>query len=300
MKESNFISYDKTKLVSYLFMPDEKTKAKGVVQFAHGMQEYSKNYFSFAQYLAKKGFICFLFDERGHGKTAGESKLGKVEGDGDIFLQTVNDHLFVSEMLIKEYKLPVFFLGHSYGSFIGQEYILRKGKAEKIVLIGSSYMKTPLVAFGNFVAGITRAFKGNDAHAKLVEKLSFGAYKKKFSDGSWITSDEILTKMFYDDKFNATPFSAGFFKSMFSHQLKLYRKKELENVDKKLPVLILSGDRDVVGSMGKGSKKLYEFYKKKGLNVAFKLYPNLRHALLLEKGKEKIYEEILNFFIKKL
>jgi alpha-beta hydrolase superfamily lysophospholipase len=292
MEQQNFIGFDGTVLQGYLY---EAEKPKGIVQIAHGMQEYSKTYFKFAEYLSKKGYIVFLFDQRGHGRSCKSIKeLGKV--NGDIFTQTVNDHLKASQELKEKYNLPLYFIGHSYGSFIGQSYLHKNKYASKIILLGSSYMKTLLIRFGKIMANLTVLFKGKDSYATFIENNSFKRYKKHFKDASWITSDEKESKLFYDDMLNGTPFSAGFYKSMFSNQLKLY--KNINQVDKNLPIGIFSGADDPVGNFGKGPKKLYEFYKKHGLNATLKIYPNMRHGILQEKEKTKVYKDILDFIEK--
>lgn len=292
MKQENFIGFDGTVLQSYLY---EVENPKGVVQVAHGMQEYSKTYFKFAEYLSKNGYIVFLLDQRGHGKSCKSiSELGKV--NGDVFTQTVKDHLKASEQLKDKYNLPIYFIGHSYGSFIGQSYLHENKYASKILLLGSSYMKSPLIRFAKIMADTTVLFKGKDAPATFIENNSFKRYKKYFNDASWITSDEKESKLFYDDKLNGTPFSAGFYQSMFSNQLKLYKK--MNEVDKSLPIGIFCGADDPVSNFAKGTKKLYEFYKKHGLNATLKIYSNMRHGILQEKEKTLVYKDILDFIEK--
>lgn len=287
MKQENFKCDDGVILQSYIYETDDP---KGVVQIAHGMQEYSKTYFKFAEFLQKQGYNVFLLDQRGHGKSCKNiSELGKV--NGDIFNQTVNDHLKATEMLVERYDKSVYFIGHSYGSFIAQSYLQKNKYAKKIILLGSSYMKTPLIRFGKIMADLTVGFKGKDAPAKFIENNSFKRYKKHFSDASWITSDEKETKAFYDDVLNGTPFSAGFYQHMFANQLKLYRN--LKDIDKDLPIAIFSGANDPVGNFGKGAKKLYDVYKDYGLNVMIKIYPDMRHGILQEKGRIMVYKDIL-------
>lgn len=289
MKQENFKCADGAILQSYIY---EAEDAKGTVQIAHGMQEYSKTYFKFAEYLKKQGYNVFLLDQRGHGKSCKSiSELGKVSGD--IFNQTVNDHLNATEMLVERFDKPIYFIGHSYGSFIAQSYLQKNKHAKKIILLGSSYMKTPLIRFGKVMANLTVRFKGKDAPAKFIENNSFKRYKKHFKDASWITSDEKETKAFYGDVLNGTPFSAGFYKYMFSNQLKLY--KNLKNVDKNLPIAIFSGANDPVGNFGKGAKKLFNVYDNFGLNVTIKIYPNMRHGILQEKERTKVYKDIIEF-----
>lgn len=313
MKLTDFESFDGTLLKTYIFEPN--SNAKAVVQIAHGMQEYSATYFEFANFLADNGYIVVLFDQRGHGKSVQKQDLGKVgkeqrnpvslpadfdlkKLEDDIFWQTLADHILLTKKIKAKHQLPVYFVGHSYGSFVGQAYLEQCKDMDKIVLIGSGYMKKTSVLFGKLVAKIGKKFKGKDSVASLVEKLSFDRFKNKFATGSWITSDEQETKKFYADELNGTPFSYGFYASLFSHQLKHPSKKALENVDKSLPILILGGQDDVIGDMGKGTTKLFESYKSFGLDVTMHLYPNLRHAILQEKEKTKIFDEILYFLDK--
>ena len=295
MKKKKIKSYDGKALQCFIF---ECEKPKAIVQIAHGMQEYSNNYFEFCQFLCDHGYLVFIFDERAHGHTAGFQNVGRVE-EGDVFFQTVCDHLFFSKKLKKDYSnqnenLKLYFFSHSYGSFIGQSYLQQNPCCDKAVLMGSCYMKKPIVRIGKAVANLTCFFKGKDAEAKMIENLSFNTYKKKFKTGSWITTSDEETKKFYLDEFNGTPFSAGFYKFLFKNQLKLY--KNLDLIDKNLPILIISGKDDVIGDMGKGTKKLYDVYIKHGLSARLKLYENKRHALLIEQNKAEIFKFLLDFF----
>lgn len=289
-------SFDGRILQAYLF---EVESPKAIIQIAHGMQEYSKNYFEFCEFLQERGYFVFVFDERAHGHTSGLQNLGRVE-DFDIFQATVKDHLFISDKLKNYFKnkynvdIPLYLFSHSYGSFIAQSYLQKNPKCDKVVLMGSNYMKKPIIRFGKLVANLTCFFKGKDADANLIENLSFKSYKKQFKKGGWITSSQKETENFYQDEYNGTNFSAGFYKYLFSNQLKLY--KNLDNINKNLPILIISGEDDVIGDKGKGVKKLYKVYKNKNLNVKLKLYKNKRHALLIEDNKMEIYNFLLEFF----
>lgn len=293
MKREKFISYDDTTLQCYSFEIDNP---KGIVQIAHGMCEYSKTYFKFAKFLNKNGYNVFLMDQRAHGKSCKNlSEIGKVHGD--IFSQILTDHLKVSATLKKKFNLPIYFIGHSYGSFIGQAYLSKNKHANKVLLLGSAYMKTPLVFFGKIIASLTVLFKGKDAPAILIKKMSFDKYNCHFNDNaSWITSDEKESKLFYDDILNTCPFSAGFYKNMFSNQLRLY--KNVKNINHDLPIGIFSGEDDPVGNFGNSTKKLFNLYKKHGLNASLKLYPKMRHGIIQERERLSVYKDLLEFIEK--
>lgn len=292
MKEQVFISFDGTPLHLYVF--DNVENPKGVVQIAHGMQEYMRTYFEFVEFLNRNDYVVVGFDERAHGKTAGEiKKLGICESD--LFGNIVKDQIFLSHSIKESCDLPLSFFGHSYGSFIAQKYIQECDFWDKTILSGSSYMKTPLIKFGKVFASIGTFFKGPTKTAKLIEKMSFKNYQKHFSSGSWITRDEQETKKFYEDELDGTPFSYGFYKNMFTNQLKLYDKKNLKCIDKKKPLFLISGDQDPVGEFSKGITKLYRLYETLGLNVRLKLYPDCRHGLVQEQNKQEVFEDILTF-----
>ena len=204
----------------------------------------------------------------------------------------------MTKILKNEYNLPVYYIGHSYGSFLGQAYIEECNQADKVVLIGSGYMKKPLIYMAKYISAIIKTVKGIDSKAIFLEKISFDMYKEKFKNGSWITTDEQETKKFYADPLNATRFSNGFYYSMFKNQLKHPDTKKLKNVSKTLPILIASGENDVIGDMGKGVEKLYNVYKKNQLNVCLKMYKNMRHAILQETNKQQVFDDLLNFLNK--
>ena len=69
--------------------------------------------------------------------------------------------------------------------------------------------------------------------------------------------------------------------------------KNIARISKELPLFIVSGDKDPVGNMGKGVKKVFEQYKKAGIrHVSMKLYENDRHEILNELDREDVYQDI--------
>ena len=94
--------------------------------------------------------------------------------------------------------------------------------------------------------------------------------------------------------------SAGLFREMLNGMLYTSKKRNISKMDKDIPVLFLSGDKDPVGNQGKGVKKAYNAFKKSGIkDVTLKLYPGLRHDILHEEIHKEIYEDIYNWISKK-
>lgn len=272
---------------------DDVSKTLGVVLIIHGMQEHSARYEWFAEKLNKAGYIAVTSDLRGHGKNMVISRPGY--SDGNIFEEIVTDQKAYIKYLKNKYKkLPLYVFGHSFGSFVTQRLLTEADNlVDKFVLCGSGYAKSPAFFFGYLVAKLTEDFKGRDAEAKLIEKMSFKRYEKKFKNGNWLSRDDRVWKKYHEDVLCGLPFPACFYSAFFGSARKNY--KNLAVVDESTPILVISGACDPVGEYGKGVNKLLKVYRHHWLNVYAKLYAGARHELLNETNKEEVVKDILTF-----
>ncbi len=276
---------------------DNVEKPKAVVLILHGMVEHGLRYDEFARFLNERGYVVVVPDERGHGKTAGAPEM-VTKYHGDIFADTVQDDIKLADTLIQKYKLPLFVLGHSYGSFRTQSFIENFHQHAGAVIVGSScYRKSPQVAFGKMVADITKAFKGKDAPAKLIEKITFTSYGKHFDKQNWLTSDEEIYNAYCRDPYCGKMATAQFYSSFFGNLKKIYKSTLLNQIDHDKPLLITSGDEDYVG--GKNHKyldKLAPMYRNLGVkNVEYKLWQGGRHELLNETFRKDVFVYIADW-----
>jgi len=294
MQELYIQSFDKHKLCLNIY--DDVKHPIGVVQIIHGMQEHQGRYKDFAEFLNKNNYIVYTSDLRGHGKTRISTQPWGYS-DNDISKEILKDQEIISELIKKTYpNLKLTILGHSYGSFITQTYLMNYKNINKIILTGSTYTKGSIYNFANFLTKTAIKFFGRYADAKLVEKLSLKAYAKEFKDGNWLTRDESVWQKYLQDDFCGNSFKLNFYESLFTLFKNNY--SDINSVDKNLPILILSGSDDPVSNKAKGAKALYDFYKKNNLNVKLKIYENARHEILNETNKNEIYNDILNFLNK--
>ncbi len=271
---------------------------KGVVQIVHGMAEHAKRYEPFARYLNEHGYLVIADDHRGHGQTDRDT-LGYAAGD--MFADTLKDEAAITDFYRRKYAgLSYFLFGFSYGSFLAQAYLSQYGeKTDGIVIGGSSYKKDFEVYLGSLVAGAGCLF-GAKRKAKLIEKLSFGAYAKKFDDKQWLSNDVANNLTYEKDPLSGFTCSYRFYKDFFKGLRGLYTKKYAEGLPKELPVLLVSGEKDPVGNMGKGVKKLLSYYRKQGMkNVKLVLFENSRHEFLNERmERAEKWNTLLSFFDK--
>ena len=295
MKYLKFTSFDGTVLQAYLW--DEVKQPKGVVQISHGMAEHARRYDDFAKFLNDNGYIVFADDHRAHGNSEKKADIGYHEGD--IYGDTVKDEVFITKYLSEKYNLPVIYLGHSYGSFLGQSYIQQDNKSVGAVFSGSARQPGIIVAAGGFLANVITKASGEKKKGKLMDKVSFGSFNKPFKkEGhqfAWLSRDvEQVKKYCYDEQCGYV-MANNFYRSFMQGLKDIYKPDNLAKIDKSKPIAIFSGEKDPVG--GKKAcnvKKLEAMYKGLGVaDVAMKIYPEARHEILNETNNKEVYADML-------
>lgn len=273
---------------------DEVKNPKAVVQISHGMAEHIERYDDFALYLNSNRFIVFGDDHRAHGQTDSDA-LGLVGASTDLFSDTVSDLMGLTAWAKEKWELPVIFFGHSYGSYLGQEYLTKaSGDIIGAVLSGSGLFGGLITSFGIFMAG---GKSKQDKPGNFFAGITFDSYDKKVKDGKngWLSRDKESNEKYNADDRCGFICSNGFYKSFF-RGLKRNAKSDFAAVRKDLPLLIAYGQQDHVGGCGKLVSKLTAKYKKAGLEPAVKAYEGARHEILNETNKDEVYEDILSFF----
>ncbi|MBQ9481902.1 MAG: alpha/beta hydrolase [Clostridia bacterium] len=274
---------------------NEVSSPKGVIQISHGMAEHSGRYDIFAREMNARGYIVFADDHRAHGLTDKDT-LGY--SDGDIYSDTLKDLGLLAGTYREKYCLPLFFFGHSYGSFLGQRFIEEYGSlVSAAVLGGSNYMNIFTTKFGKAFASAACVFGRSKKPSGTLKKASFDAYDKKFGKGeSFISSLPAERDRYFADPFCAFVCSNAFYKWFFKGILAAYKAENLAKIPADLPVLLIAGASDPVGEMGKGVTKLEELYKKHGVAVKKVLYEGVRHEFLNDVSRAAAFDEIEKFF----
>ena len=295
MKQEFIKSFDGTQIATYTW--DNVTSPIGVVMIAHGICEHAQRYAPLAEYLNSRGYIAFADDHRAHGNTDPNS-IG--HHDGDVFGDTVKDLVFFNEMLCEKYKLPVFIIGHSYGSFLTQALILEDVDLTGVCLLGTS--KMPLVAciFAQLALLLPKLIAPKARPRMMTEGfdyLSYRRFKPKVRKSCWVTSIEENQLAF-----NADPFCG----KLITINVAYYFMKGLvksaiypDKLHPNLPIATFCGSEDVVGSYGKGVDKLHRFYNKNGVyHVERHTYDGARHDLIYDYCSAQVMADIADFLDK--
>jgi len=297
MKEIAFKSYDGKQLACFLW--DDVEHPKGVIQLVHGLTSHTMRYDDFAAALNAGGYIVFGDDHRMNGKTAGLENLGKAGPDN--FNENVRDEIEITKMLREKYGLPVQLFAHSYGSFLGQRYIELAGELiDGVILSGSAYMGGPMLFWGKVLTGFQRAFFGSCRPGKMFYKMTFTSNDRYFPDdgiqNAWLNRDPEKVKLYNADPYCDFIMSHGFFYALMRGLDDAYKKKNLAQIRKDLPIALMSGEKDAVGGMGVKVRALHEVYRSLGLNVQMKIYPDVRHELTGDYDEQAHIADMLVFF----
>ena len=298
MKTEKFTSFDNTILQCYLW--NDVKNPKGVVQISHGMAEHARRYDAFAKFLNANSYVVFADDHRAHGMTSTKQSKKGIYGyhKGDIYNDTVRDEIAITAHLKERFGVPVVYLGHSYGSMLGQRYIEMKNESCGAILCGSANMKGALLGVGCAVANVQYKLLGGEKAGKLLNALSFGSYNAKFksdkTDYAWLSRDKEQVKKYILDEQCGGVMSIAFFKFFFNGLKDSYKKENLAGIDKNKPIAIFSGALDPVGGAGKLVDKLYKQYADLGVkDVSLKLYADARHEILNEVNNAEVYADFL-------
>lgn len=276
---------------------------RGIVQISHGMSEYKERYLPLMRYLASHGYACVIHDHRGHGKSIrSQEDLGYFYGGGSGAL--VED-LFQVTCLAKEQwpGVPVILVGHSMGSLIARNYIKKYDDQLQTLILTGSPSKNPAVKLGILIAWTEGKLFGRRHRSKLLEALSFGSYMARFpgekSRFGWTCSDPEVVEEYDRSRLCGFTFSCDAYLGLLKLMEETYNQKNWKCYNPQLPILFLGGTEDpCIGSGRKFYHAIRCLYSVGYHNITQKRYPGMRHEILNEKGKEKVYQNILTFIEK--
>jgi alpha-beta hydrolase superfamily lysophospholipase len=291
--------------------PGSASQPLAIVHIVHGMAEHSQRYGRLAEKLCEAGIEVWAADQRGHGKTAdiGINNPGKggILGhcaDSDTFGRITADIHGINEAIQKLYPgIPLFLLGHSWGSFIIQNYIEGKNGGLTIngcVLSGTRGPDGFKIKSGIPFMTVLAALRGQRKGSKIARAMADGPYNQPFrpnrTDFDWISRDEAEVDAYVNDPHCGYLCSTGFYRDLARGLYRIHQPEQMACIDRDLPVYILSGSADPVGDMGVSPTKLVNAYCLLGIkDLEFVLYPGARHETLNETNREEVMGNLLSW-----
>ena len=308
MTEFTFLSTDgKTQLHGMRWEPDGGS-VRAVLQICHGVAEHIARYDAFARYLNGLGIAVVGHDHLGHGLSLPEGGTPVYFGESNTW-NTVVDDIYVLHQRIRLWypDVPLCIMGHSMGSFLTRTYLIRyPGTVKAAIIMGTGWQPKAVIAGGMAVAKAVGAVVGEDGTSDLVTNLAFGAYNKLFAPNrtscDWLSADEGNVDAYMADPLCGADATVGLFRQMLSGIRFNQKLSNLRQMDPRIPVLFVAGEKDPVGDCGNGVRRTYQEFRRAGVqDCTLKLYPGLRHEILNEKAQQQqIFEDIGQWLTSKL
>jgi alpha-beta hydrolase superfamily lysophospholipase len=293
-------------------------KPRAVLHIVHGMAEHSLRYERLARRLNQAGIEVWAADQRGHGRTAADGNNDPGKGgllghcaDRDGFNRVTADIDIINRAIRKERPgVPLFLMGHSWGSFVAQNYIetfggLNASGKDRVILAGCvlSGSRGPggvKTALGLPFMTILAFFKTSRGKSRLARAAADGPYSRPFRPNrtafDWLSRDESEVDAYVEDPLCGNLCSAGFYRDLVRGLNRIHRQEAIRNIRPDLPVYIFSGTADPVGEMGESPMALSAAYRIAGLkDVELVLYPEARHEALNETNRDEVTESLLSW-----
>jgi alpha-beta hydrolase superfamily lysophospholipase len=304
---NTYKTIDDITIFYYKWSANKKLPVKGIIQISHGVGEHAGRYQPVAKSLQKEGYEVYANDHRIHGKSAkNDAFLGFYDGE-DYFSDALNDMRHLTEIIKKEHPTKkIILFGHSMGSLLSREYATKYGDdLEALILSGTANFMKGLGSFGLLSAQFLGKLNGKHRSNEFLKNLFFTQFNKKFKPNrtkvDWISRDKNQVDLFEADALRIEDFSLSVFLDLLKGSKKVNQISTFKNTPKNLPLFIFSGDKDPVGEMGKGVKKVTNKYQKSGIkDITLKLYKGGRHEMLNEINKNEVEQDLINWLNEKI
>jgi alpha-beta hydrolase superfamily lysophospholipase len=313
--ETWFDCDDGTKLFLRRWLPPEnsgQSKPALVLHIVHGMAEHGLRYRRLAEKLTTRNIAVWAADQRGHGKTADTGvndpgrggRLGHC-ADRRGFDRVTDDVRAINSVIRKTYpNTPLVVLGHSWGSFITQNYI-EKYSAEPpgidgCVLSGTRGPGGVVIAAGIPLMNLFAFFCGRRNGSEAARSVADGPYSKPFRPNrtpfDWLSRDEREVDAYVNDPLCGQLCSTGFYRDMISGLNRIHKPAAMSRIRTGLRVYVIGGSQDPVGNMGASPTALVNKYRSLGIkDLEFVLYPGARHETLNETNREEVMDNLVSW-----
>lgn len=291
--------FENVELSALIIASDEP---RYVLQIIHGMSEHKGRYIPFMEYMAERGAACIIHDHRGHGESIiDEEDLGYFGDFGHTAM--VCDIDKIGDFMCNKYQgLPRCILGHSMGALAARVYAGHSDeKISALVLTGTPAIKS-FCGFAIFLTDIVSFFRGEKYRSKFTDKLAFGVYNKSFENEAagdkftWISANKANRENYARDHLCGYIYTVNGIRVLLKLLRDTYRPGIYDVKNKNMPVLFMSGESDPLIRRKNDFNNAVQFMRDIGYkNVEKKLYAGMRHEILNETERVKVYDDITAF-----
>lgn len=281
----------------HLYEPKVILRVKGIVQIHHGLGEHADLYDHFASFLLNHGFVVVVSDFAGHGTSLIDFEQGYFGEDHGIDHLILDMHHLQNIMREKYPDTPYFLLGVDLGSVLIRKYATVYGDyIEGMILIGTP-TKTEHFYIQKCYLNFLRLLKGpmykahhyfRSYHTRRNRKIHH-----KTSEIDWLTTDEEEIKKFLEDPMTHFSYTVQGYKDIVGAVQEVNSEESISKIPEYLSVYFGFGELDPLSI--KKQQLITKYKNAKIRDLSVRTFQGMRHAILFEKEKRDVYQDILNW-----
>ena len=272
---------------------------KGVFIISHGMAEHMGRYQWLISQLNNDGYHVISRDHKGHGINIINGETPGLFSDNNGWLKVRDDLKETINYAERKFQnLPCFLLAHSMGSWIALSTLNSKSSLKAIILTGSSKLPKLAIILNLIIIKVDILINGKFNKSTIMDKLTMRRFNAEFkpnrTPNDWISSDEDSVNDYTNDPHCGFIVTSSLWLDLCNGLMMIFNKRYYSELNKDIPILIMSGKNDAASANSKLSIKLYKFLNKIFSNVKHMIIDS-RHEIFTDLNKHSSYDYLLEF-----
>ena len=272
---------------------------KGIFIISHGMAEHMGRYKWLISQLNNDGYHVISRDHKGHGINIINGETPGLFSDNNGWLKVRDDLKQTINYAERKFPyLPCFLLGHSMGSWIALATLNNKSSLKAIILTGSSKLPKLAIILNLIIIKVDILINGKFNKSTIMDRLTMRRFNAEFkpniTPNDWISSDEDSVNDYTNDPHCGFIVTSSLWLDLCNGLMMIFNKRYYSELNKDIPILIMSGKNDAASANSKLSIKLYKFLNKVFSNVKHMIIDS-RHEIFTDLNKHSSYNYLLEF-----
>ena len=272
---------------------------KAAILFIHGLCGKIGRMLPTMSHFAAEGYACIGFDMRGHGDSIKTEEDRGYTYHGGSRAMAEDIRAVIGWIENNFPKTPIYIVAHSMGSLAARTYLKSDDThINGLVLCGSpSY--NPLSPYARIFLQVYNEITGGHDRLEALQRFTSNLYNKDFEDDgfqAWMCSDPEERQKFFDDPECNYTCTTDCSLTLLMLMKETYSKKGWHVANPSLPILFISGENDSCMISMKKFHQSAGFLNSVGYtDVSSIIFPDMRHEVLNEIGKESAWQAISEF-----
>lgn len=268
--ERRLVAYDGTPLFYRTLFPDD---CRALLVVLHGMGEHGGRYARFAEWMGSRGIGTAVPDLRGFGKSGGKRAFVRSFSDFHCDVAAIHRHLERTGP-----RVPIFFLGHSFGGLIASSYLANASPPSVKGLV----LTSPIFGIALRIPAWKHFF------GLLAALLVPGHTEDNRVVPATLTHDPEILGEYAKDGLIYHGITAGLYRELVG----MIARRDRIAESLRIPALILQAGEDKIVSR-QDTVKFFERLASPDKEMV--VYSGWYHEILNETGREEVFAKILTW-----